>query len=248
MKTISRGAVALAGTITLSLALVGCGSSDDGDDASAKKAQDAAEAYAKETPTKIVEDAVAAMKGLNSVRFKGSVPGDSGQTELDLAVDSDGNCSGTVGAEGGTAQIIVADGQQFLKGDEAYWIASLDETRGPTMSNLVGDRWVQLPESAQSFDSFCNLDSFLGEFEVEDAPETKGDLDEIDGLSVISLTEEEDGGTTTTWIATDDPHYVVRIENDGDEAGQIDFSDFDEPVDAEAPPADEIADLNGLGG
>jgi hypothetical protein len=48
-------------------------------------------------------------------------------------------------------------------------------------------------------------------------------------------------------VLTDDPHYLVKVERSGGEStGQIEFGDFDEEFEVEAPAEDEVVDLNQL--
>jgi hypothetical protein len=54
----------------------------------------------------------------------------------------------------------------------------------------------------------------------------------------------------SAWVAADDPHYIVKLElgEGGDTSGEMNFSDFDEPVDVTTPEPSDVVDLSSLGG
>ena len=57
--------------------------------------------------------------------------------------------------------------------------------------------------------------------------------------------ESEKDGASTGYVLTDDPHYLVKIEKtDGDDTGNVVFSEFDEDFDVAIPSEDEIIDLD----
>jgi hypothetical protein len=64
----------------------------------------------------------------------------------------------------------------------------------------------------------------------------------------VELTGTSDEGDIThAWVATEGKHHILKLEGEGDEPGSLTFSGFDEPVDADAPPADEVVDLSQQG-
>lgn len=234
----------MGAVVTLSIAFAGCASDKDGP----AKAEDAAtdQAFSSQSASEILGDAISAMRGVRAMRLGGSVPNDQGLTDFDLAVDSEGDCVGSFGMRGGRAQVIVVGGQKrFLKGDAKLWTAILDATRGPEMHALVGNRWVQPPKSVMDLGVACDLDAFLdgflGGFDSKEAGGDTGDLEEIDGREAIPIIDTDDGDTVKAWVATGEPHYLLKIEIDGDEVSKLTFSDFDEPVNAEAPDAADVA-------
>ena len=62
-----------------------------------------------------------------------------------------------------------------------------------------------------------------------------------------STTYETDGNPVTAWVRAEGKHYIVKLERTGDESGTVEFSDYDEPVETEAPAEDEVVDLSELG-
>ena len=87
--------------------------------------------------------------------------------------------------------------------------------------------------------------------EGSDAEEAKdptvGDVVEYDGQQALQLVTEQDSGTTTVWVAAEGAHYILRMENVGEtEPGTITMTDFNEPLEVEAPAEDDYIDLSSL--
>jgi hypothetical protein len=113
---------------------------------------------------------------------------------------------------------------------------------------MVGDKWARLPADQGDFTEFCDIDGLMESIEDEDDDTTdveKDGTEEVDGTEALVLSGEEDGGTTRMWIAAEGDHHILKVSSEGgDSPGEFEFSDFDEPVDAEAPPEDEVVDLS----
>lgn len=230
MSPSSRTRLALPVVAAL-LGLTGCGPS-------------AAEKFAEQDAEQITDQAREAMADLESVRMVGRLTQDDQDLAMDLAMDVDGQCTGTIDAGEGHAEFVNTDAS-YIKGDQAFWEAAAGE-QAVSIVAVVGDKWAKVPSEA-GFASSCDLDGFLtamgeddGDTEVE-----VGDLTEIEDEPAVLLTSTKDGETTKVWVAAEGTHYVLRIVTEGDQPGEFTFSDFDEPVNAEAPPADQVVDVSG---
>ena len=131
--------------------------------------------------------------------------------------------------------MISLDGTSWFRPDEEFWRAQ----GGPAADQIistVGDDWVQLPEGDESFASFCDLDGLLEQIEDDEdqKPSEKGETEDVDGQEAIKLTRDnakEGGGTTTVWVAVDDPHHILKVEREGGEApSSVSFSEFGDDV------------------
>ncbi|MGN9758127.1 hypothetical protein [Streptomyces sp. SD31] len=75
---------------------------------------------------------------------------------------------------------------------------------------------------------------------------------EVDGKPTITLTKEEDGATTNTYVATEDEPYILRVvTKGGGEPGDLTLTDYDKPVSATAPSSEDVVaveELEQLGG
>lgn len=231
-----RAVAALAFLGVLALA-AGCGGSDDKDGGDSD--------FAKQSGDKIAADAKADMKELDAVKFSGEITSSGGTTTLDVQASSVGDCTGSIGVGGGTAEILAKDGTNWFKPDEAFWRANAGDSADAIMS-AVGDKWVLDTDS--NFAQFCDIDAFFDNlFKDEQGAgkyQTTG-TDEIDGQKVIKVEQSDDNGTSVGYVLIDGDHYLLKLERtEGDEPGHLEFSDFNEEFDVTAPADDEVIDLS----
>ena len=228
---------AVAALAVLVLA-AGCGSDDkDGGDSGDSD-------FAKQSGNKIAADAKADMKDLEAVKFSGEITTDGDKITLDIQASSAGDCTGTIGLGGGTAEILAKDGTNWFKPDEDFWRANAGDTADAIIS-AVGDKWVLDTDS--NFSQFCDLDAFFDNLFKDDEGATEyktTGTDEVDGEEVVKVEQKDDKGTSVGYVLVDGDHYLVKLERtEGDEPGHLDFSDFDEEFDVTAPADDEVIDL-----
>jgi hypothetical protein len=190
------------------------------------------------------------MKALDAVHMEGSVSQQDSEIGLDLSLTTDGNCAGSVSrGDSGSAEVVTLDGTSWFKPDEEFWRAQAGEAADQIIST-VGDNWVQLPEGDQSFASFCDLDELLDQIgEDQDNAAKKGETEDVDGQETVKLTRDaqEGGGTVTLWVAVDDPHHILKVEQaEGESPGTFSFSEFNEDASIEAPADDEVITVEEL--
>jgi hypothetical protein len=223
-------------SIGMAAALTACGGGDDFTDQSGEEIADAA----KE-----------AMKGLDALKVSGAITTDGQEIELDIQTNADGDCTGSIGTGDGTAQLLGVAGKVWFKPDEAFWRASAGDAADQLLT-LVGDKWVVVPASDDSFNRFCNVDDLIAELVEDDGEEStysKGDTEDVDGDETIAFDNKDKDGTSTGYVLVDEPHYLVKIEKtEGEDTGSVTFSEFDEEFDVEAPAADEAVDLENAAG
>lgn len=240
MTSPKRAAAALSVLAVLALAS-GCGGGDKGGD----KGGDGA--FAKESGDKIAEVAKADMKSLDQVKFKGSITTTNQQITLDVQADSTGDCTGTIGLAGGTAQILGKDGTNWFKPDEAFWRSTAPQ-QADAIIQAVGDKWVL--DTNTNFAQFCDLDAFFDNlFKSESGASTYKTVgtDEVDGQDVVKVEQTDDQGTSTGYVLVSGKHYLVKIERtEGDEPGQLEFGEFNKAFEVTAPADDDVIDLNSL--
>ncbi len=236
----TRIGLAMAG-LGMAAALTACGGGG-GDDFTDQSGQEIADA------------SDAAMKGLDSLKVSGTITNGGQTVDIDIQTNSDGNCTGSIGVEGGSAELLGVDGVVWFKPDEAFWRANAGDT-ADQMMELVGDKWVVVPEGDAGFDQFCDSDDLHDELLKNDESDsekfTKGDTTDVDGDKAIAIDRDSEvDGKSTGYILVDDPHYLVKIEkdDDGDNSGSVTFSEFDADFTVEAPADEDIVDLSTLGG
>ncbi|MGW0952214.1 hypothetical protein [Streptomyces sp. NPDC002545] len=248
--------------VTASLALTACGSEKPdaaGGDAKGKAHQSAGATadrapFADLSGQEIVDRALKATRSATSLTLKGSVPDDEGTIELDLALDREGHCAGTLGMYGeGEVGLIRTDDTVYMKFDEAYLRS---EGKGQSKSEVDGvvdmlaDRWVKTgadSDDAKDMADFCDLDKLLADFDDTRSAARKGEATTVDGTPAFTLTEAEGKDRYTLYVATEGKPYLLRIENTtAKQPEDISFTDYGKPVPA-VPPADkDVLDLDKL--
>ncbi|MFC6285509.1 hypothetical protein ACFP3Q_06210 [Nocardioides sp. GCM10027113] len=206
--------------------------------------------FADQSAQEITDAAAEDMKALSSVRVQGDIQAEGQEISLDMRITTEGSCDGTISVMGGTAEIRSTGDQTWFRPDEAFWQATAGGAAGQIMS-LVGDKWVVMPPEQADVASFCDLDELLDEVEGgDDNDVTKGETEEVDGEeAVIVEGETDEGDPVKAWVAVDGEHYILKMEvEQGDEPGTITFSEFDEELEVEAPPEEEVIDLAQLAG
>jgi hypothetical protein len=211
--------------------------------------------FADRSGRQIAAAARSDMAALRSLRVTGTVTTGGSEVSIDLRVDGDGNCTGSLGTQQGEVRLLGAAGRTYLKPDAAFW-RGLTGARADRVMQVVGDRWVVVPSSEPTFRQFCNADELIDELVDELVSESRGTTYRragtatVDGRDVVGVDTSGVGGESSTgYVSVDAPHYLVRVEErGGTEPGTVTFSDFDVPVRTTAPVASDTIDLSRLGG
>ena len=220
--------------------LSACGGSDFTD----QSGQDIADASKK------------AMGELDSVKVSGKITTDGQEVTIDIQTNDDGDCTGSIGTGGGTAELLGVDGEVWFKPDEGFSGARAPGDTADQILSVVGDKWVVVPASGDGFGQFCDIDDLLDELIKSDKEDgdkydyAKDDARRSTATRPIPVEHtSEDDGTSVGYVLVDDPHYLVKIEKtDGDDKGSVTFSEFDAKVDVEAPAEGDTIDLDNLQG
>jgi len=230
--TSSRVRAAAALCVVAALA-AGCGGNDDG-----------GSDFAKQSADKIADTAKADMKSLQQVKFSGAITSNAQKISVDIQAKANGDCTGSVGIGEGSAQVVAKDGTSWFKPDEEFWRANAGDSADAVI-DAVGDKWVL--DTEDNFSGFCDLDGFFDSLFKDDAEagtyKTTG-TEEVDGDQVVKVEQSDDKGKATGYVLTEGKHYLVKLErHEGDDPGQLVFSDFNKDFDVTAPADDEVIDL-----
>lgn len=228
----------LAATTALLAALMsGCGTDDE----------PAPPSFAGKAPADQVEAARDAMADLRAVHLTGTLTNDGRPLDVDLALADDGGCTGTLGVDGGTAEVRTAEGGAWFRPDATIWDAIADGA-GERIAEAVGERWVVLEDD--DLRALCDFRSIMDSLisRPEDGRRYRSDgTEEVDGARTLRIRSEGVGGTSYGYVREDAPHYLVRTERRGGEApATMTFSDFDVVPDVTAPDPDEVVDPSEL--
>ncbi|WP_051816388.1 hypothetical protein [Kitasatospora sp. NRRL B-11411] len=192
---------------------------------------------------------------LKSVKAAFQVQESEGDISGDVAADSTGNCAGTIGIKGkGKAEILRIGGKVWLKPD-AEFIKVVVPGANTSVANLISGKWLTSTKSATMagrFDQFCDMPlglmkkAGLNEDGTPDNSGTKNSTKKVGGVDAVVLTVggEESGKQMEVAIADQGEAYLLSV--DGGESGSMRFSDFDKPVPATAPAADQVVDVDSL--
>ncbi|MBO1333228.1 hypothetical protein [Streptomyces sp. VRA16 Mangrove soil] len=243
----TRTAAALAGLSAL-VTLTACGSGDGG---SGKGGDDP---FAGKSADRIAADAVKATKDADSLHMKGTVRQSGSTVTVDLSVDQDKNCDGTIATDGAHADIRHTNGTLYLRGDEQYWRAALKEQPGADkIVPKVKDKWVKAPADDATTAGLCDKQGLVASMDENKSERTgmkKGPATTVDGTKAIKLTKKKSSGETLAlYVAAEGKPYILRSTSTGGKApNTATFSDYGKAVRPQTPPADETVDLKKIAG
>ncbi|MDN0200576.1 hypothetical protein [Streptomyces sp. S.PNR 29] len=197
-------------------------------------------------PNEIVEKAADVTKRADSLRLKGRTTSGPDEAWIDLALNEQGECKGTIGPrENVSAEIIKVGDAAYAKGDETFW-KELDV--GSADVNLLADHWLKLSAQSEGFDELaelCDADHLLKGIPDHAAPGlTKGKIHDVDDQPAIPVVRKDGGVTTRMDVATEGEPYILSLsETGGDDPVDLVMSDYNKPVNAKPPPAEEVLEI-----
>ncbi|WP_432167718.1 hypothetical protein [Streptomyces sp. bgisy031] len=226
---------------------------DDGGDASKLSAQQLADDAKKE---------LLGAKSLHVLLKNNSAgpPDAQSPAVLDLALDQDGNCAGSLtmgtgGAEGGTVELIKRGGELWMKPDTTFWKTQVTGGAGELAAQYFNGRYVHgsaNDELLKTFGDTCDLNAFQAQ--VDSGPSggppaklTKGKETKVDGTDVVPVSGRTDDSQVVLFITAKDPHRLVRAtEKTGDLRTTMTLTDYNRPVPSATPSKDESVDVSKL--
>ncbi|WP_306327909.1 hypothetical protein [Streptomyces venezuelae] len=207
----------------------------------------------------IGDRAVTATQSATSLRMTGRVVTEGQPLDIDFAVNDRDECTGVMKIKGGRAELRRTDDVTYMRGDEAFWRASMSSQGMPEAQidatiELIKGRWLKIGEGqagSADLSGVCDLKGLLddlGKDEEERRGLTRGPDAEVDGTPVATLVKKKDGGETTTVSVSQEgkPYILKMVKAGGDEPGALVLSDYDKPVRVVVPPADQTVDLSKL--
>jgi len=232
--------VAALTVAALTVALTGC----SGGEENLSKARE----YAKGDAAAIAQEARAAMRGLDTMHVAGTITQGEEAIDLDLSVSQSGDCSGTIGVGGGAIELRSVDGKAWYKADRAFWQASAPGHADRVMKQ-VGDRWVVLAGSLSSLRSFCRIDALTDLMLSGSANYGVEGAEMVGETATVRLSVVQPGSAIAAYVLPGDPHYVVRMTRpaaQGEDTGELAFSEFDQDFTVDAPAASDVFRLDNI--
>ncbi|MER5640549.1 hypothetical protein ABT095_26820 [Kitasatospora sp. NPDC002227] len=227
--------------VLLALLVAGCGSGGGGSTAptSAQPSGNGVESLGAKD---IVARSVQTLKDGRSAHLTGQTSSDGQTVTMDLAMDTTGNCAGTVSqTDQGTFKLVKLGKQVWVKPDAAFW----QTHGGPATAQLVGDKYLKTssdnPDFAQ-LASVCDLNTLADSIGSVDTV-TTGGRTTVNGTDAVALNGTKGADSGTVYVAVTGKPYPLRIEKSG---GKLDFKDFGTPVPTTTPSPDQSIDLDEL--
>lgn len=241
---------AVAAVMVSALALTGvaaCGS-DDGSGGGGGGGE--AGGLEDKSIKEIEKQSMKAMKAADSMSMDAEFASDGQKMAMELSLSKAGDCTGTIAMQGASAEVLRVDGKSYMKPDQKFWELNAGPEQGAAAARVVGDRWVET-SAEDDFGEFCDLNKFLDEMDGDDdgGKSNKAGTTTVAGQDALIIEEKDGEETNTGYIATEGEAYILKVDTKGgDQPGTVTFSDFNKPVDVEAPGPGEVVDPAELGG
>lgn len=188
---------------------------------------------------------------------KGSDTGGDEPVSMDLTLDQDDNCVGSLrmADDGGGLELIKRGEKVWMKPDLAFWKAQLPGGQGEVAAELIGDRYLYGTTDdplLKDMAGVCDLDAIQDEVKDESDDSTaltKGRTTEVDGTPAIPVIGREDGRTTTLYVAAEGTPYLIKATEKGTGTDStLTLGDYDEPVPSKTPSDEDSVDVSQLQG
>jgi hypothetical protein len=239
------GALIVVALVVLGIVLATSGGKDRGTTSPPAPATPVTNGEENKTPAAVLDDARVNLRTTSGVHAAGNVTSDGQDIRLDL--DFAGNATkGVLTIGGNDVQIVKVGSDVYLKGDRDFY---LSVANGDTAAvDAIGDKWLKADGTdAKEFDEF-SLDGFADAFKVNDGDAKLNPTlgrDVVAGQPTVVLTQT-DGSRLL--VADTGKAYPLRLENKTPaDAGRIDFTNFDAPVQIAPPAAGDVLDLSQVG-
>ncbi|MFI8320623.1 hypothetical protein [Streptomyces sp. NPDC085529] len=171
-------------------------------------------------------------------------------TKGHVSLDTRGNCTATMSyGTAGTAELIKINGKDvYLRRDETL-LRTQERHRSPKELNALVDtvrgRWTRPPldgPDAPAELTLCDrvpLPPGLGNGWDDDS--ANGEPATVDGHRARKLVRRDSEGETAVYVAAEGPPYLLKIvTTGGDSPGTTAYAHYDRPVEAKAPPPEDI--------
>lgn len=167
---------------------------------------------ADKSSSQILQDASTAIKAVSTYHLAGSGQSGGSKIGFDLHIGGPTAASGSVTMAGVTAQVVVVNGDAYLKGKDF-----LEQVAGSQAATLIDDNWVKVPASGssdltQSFSGLANtkklggcLVSGFGGVNLTKSTAT------INGKPVVVL----QASALTMDFASSGPTYLLQVRSTG---------------------------------
>lgn len=248
-----------AAAAALALGLTGCGASTDGSGSSTTASSAGASTAASSSssaadnsatdPAALSDAALAALKAADSFHVTINGTSDGKALTLDMRYGADSSV-GTLTIGGSRLDLVKAGGKSYFKAPDSFWRERAGAKADAVLA-LVGGKWVLVPEGDRDYAaivSFTDREEFIAT--LDDKSTTPKYVSApgrtIDGTETVGVKDTTDG--SVLYVAKTGTPYPVLGESTGSDGGSgtFAFGEWNQPVRATAPPADEVVDVGAL--
>lgn len=241
VKTGRSGLVAVVAVLSVAF-LAGCGGALPG--AKPSPTGPKTNGLEKLSTSKIIDRAVEASAGAESVHVVGKSREDGADVEMDIKLKKGEGGVGHVITDGLRLDLIMKGETIYMKGDKKFW----DEVGGDAqVSAMLAGKWVKT--TSKDKDMVDLADVLIGDKLFEESltytggQPNKGKPEELNGQLVLPLIDRD--GQKAYIALTGEPR-ILKLKEKG--AGYETTFTYDVDVELKEPPAKEVFDLTKLGG
>lgn len=217
---------------------------------------------AKKSAQQISDDALHELLGATSLRLRTQTSGDP--TKLDLSLDRDSNCAGSISkGPAGRVELIKRGPQVWMKPDAAFWKGQLPGSEGSDAAKQYEGRYLHGTTDdtfLKQLSGACDLSAFQKQIAgpserpsgspspSASAPAlTKGKPTVHEGSRVLPIVKKSGPITQTLYVAIEGKHYPLKLTAAADQqTGTILLSNYGAPVPDKTPAPGDTLDISVL--
>ena len=261
MNTLKNKTLLLPVTVTLLLALTGCGGvqeapspTPDSETAATQAAQAApvapVEALIVPEAKEIFPKVSAALRSATSVSIDADMALGSESAKVKLSGTRDGsNSRAEITRKGATVELLTADGGSYVRADKKFFTQNVGKDAAKMVDSLARGKWISVKDTSKFGD--LSIGALLESLGAEDMAES--DLGKMTGRSVVDLDGAKAFKYTAKkgnlWIAAEGEPYLLRMEpkdSTGKYSGTVSFAEWNTVKPHTAPSKAETVSVPGL--
>jgi len=190
----------------------------------------------------IVARSQAALGRVSSYRMSGVMTNQGQTAKIDLR-NGGHNVKGIIEIDGQALEILRIGEDLYMKASDTFWKQFIPSQQQNVLALLSG-KYVKVDASNESFSALTEAFD-VSEIVKTDGAVTKASPTVINGTPAIGLVSGEQH--STLYVATVGEPTPLRIEGQSGQ-GNIDFTDYDKPIEFAAPASSEVFDLKSIMG
>lgn len=221
-------------------ALIGCSQGSSSPSSSPSPSDNGVSAL---TAQEILTKATDAAKAQSSVQIIADGGSGSDAVKFDIQMSKAAGSSGSMTKSSQTIQFFATEANTWLKADKAFWT----EQANTAAAELVGDKWVKVPNANPAFATFAGFGNYsngVTEMLKPGSAVTKGELTTINGQKAVILVSSKG----QLWIATTGDPLPIQLQSTGSDGGTVTFSQWGSTNVGSAPAAADTIDFSKLEG